>query len=134
LYVRFQAGSVDVKDEAIIALLREHPRYNVDFLEIKDSDADPFVEQREEIEPTHTLAEVKYGHVEKAQVSARASKMSPELKRVVEAEAMKMLPKLLKSNPKVLKEIILAMAAEMKTKEDAAETTKEAEEEVGTDV
>jgi hypothetical protein len=40
--------------------------------------------------------------------------MSPQLKKLIEAEAIKMLPGILSSNPAMLKDIILGLASEMK--------------------
>ena len=34
LYVRFQGGTVDVKEESIAGLLRRHPDFNIGFIEI----------------------------------------------------------------------------------------------------
>ena len=124
LYIKFQSGIVDVKEDAIADMLRAHPSFNVDFLEVKENEVDPFLDTREDIEPAHSIAEVKYGHTEKAVNSPRKAKLTPGLKKLVEAEALKMLPGLLKSNPEVLKEIILGLAAEMKSSENKPEDTK----------
>jgi len=117
LYIKFLSGMVDIKEESIIAQMRAHPSYNVDFLEVKDADLDPFADTREESEPAHFISEIKYGHTEKAQGSVKKMKLTPAMKKMIEGEALKMLPGLLKSNPKVLKDIIMELAAEMKAKE-----------------
>lgn len=120
LYVKFQAGVVDVKEESVTTLLRAHPCFGTDFLEVKENEVDPFVETREEVEPTHFTTEMKYGHAEKTSGPSASVKMTPAMKKVIEKEAIKMLPNLLKSNPKVLKEIILGLATEMKADEAKA--------------
>jgi hypothetical protein len=126
LYIKFQSGLVDIKDEAIAEQLRSHPSCGSDFIEVKQDEVDPFSGEREEIEPGHVISEIKYGHNEKAAGTAPAAKMTPQLKKLIEAEAIKMLPGLLKSNPKVLKEIITGLAAEMKASEpEAVSSTKE---------
>lgn len=117
LYIKFQSGMVDVKEESIVTLLREHPSCGVDFIEIKEDELDPFIDNREDSEPAHTHQEIRYGHVEKATGSPVKTKLSPQMKKLIEGEAMKMLPGLLKSNPKILKDIILNLASEMKEKE-----------------
>ena len=122
LYIKFLSGLVDIKEESIIAQMRTHPSYGVDFLEVKDSEIDPYADTREETEPSHVISEIKYGHSEKAAGSSKKIKMSPQLKRMIEGEALKMLPGLLKSNPKILKDIIMDLASEMKSKE-VTETT-----------
>jgi len=120
LYIKFLSGMVDVKEDSIVEQLRAHPSYGVDFLEVKEADLDPFADAREESEPAHVISEIKYGHSEKAAGSSKKVKLSPALKKMIEGEALKMLPGLLKSNPKVLKDIIMGLAADMK----AAETTE----------
>lgn len=129
LYVKFQGGTLDVKEESIITLLRSHPSYGVDFLEIKHDEIDPFLHEREESEPAHIVQEIKYGHAEKAVGSPVKVKLTPAMRKVIEGEALKMIPGLLKSNPEILKNIILDLAAGMKkaeekTEEKPAEITK----------
>jgi hypothetical protein len=122
LYVKFQSGTVDVKEEAIVEMLRAHPSFGTDFVEVKQSELDPFADTREEIEPPHYSTEIKYGHAEKRAGAGRKPKLTPQLKKIVEAEALKMIPGILKSNPKILKDIIVNLAAEMQTKESSEET------------
>jgi hypothetical protein len=121
LYIKFQSGMVDIKEESVIELLRAHPSCGVDYIEIKEDEVDPFLDNRDDSEPNHIIQEIKYGHAEKAIGSTPKVKLSPQMKKVIENEAMKMLPGLLKSNPKMLKDLILGMAAEMKEKEVAPE-------------
>jgi len=111
---------VDIKEESVLTMLRDHPSYGIDFIEIKENEIDPFVDTREDSEPGHIIQEIKYGHAEKAIGSQSKVKLTPQLKKVIEAEAMKMLPGILKSNPKVLREIIMNLAAEMKQSDDSA--------------
>lgn len=125
LYIKFQSGSVDIKEESIITMLRAHPSYGVDFLEVKQDEVDPFVDTREESEPEHVVSEIKYGHSEKASGSQKKVKLSPQLKKIIENEAMKMLPGLLKSNPKILKDLIMDLANDMKQKEAPEPKKKE---------
>lgn len=130
LYIKFQGGIVDVKEDSIIELLRKHPSFGTDFIEIKEEEVDPFLDTREDIEPEHVISEIKYGHSEKVVGPSKKVKLTPQLKKIIENEALKMIPGLLKSNPKILKDIILNLAAEMKTKETEKEEisqTKETE-------
>ncbi len=114
LYARFQGGMIDVKDETMIQLLREHPSFGSDFIEITETAADPYEDMRDEIEPIHVMHEMKYGHVEKIKNLGpqRKLKLSPEMKGLIESEAIKMLPGLLKSNPSILKDILTGLVAE----------------------
>ena len=119
LYVKFQAGVVDVKDEKVIKMLREHPSCGIDFLEVKENELnpDPYADEREEIEPDHVIQNIKYGHAEGIIGSKKKLKLTPSMKKVIENEAIRMLPNLLKQNPKILKDIIVNLAAEMKQNE-----------------
>jgi hypothetical protein len=126
LYVKFQAGVVDVKEDAIIKMLREHPGFGTDFIEIKPEEADPYLDTREEIEPPHVISEIHYGHSEAVKGTSKKVKLTPQMKKIIESEALKMIPGLLKANPKILKDIILELAAEMKTKD--SDTTNVVEE------
>ena len=122
IYVRFQSGTVDVKEEAMIEMLRGHRGYGVDFVEIKQEERDPYEHTRQEIEPAHNITEVVYGHVGKKTTSKGKTVLSPEIKKLIENEAVKMLPDLLKKNPKILRDILSGLAAEVekdKQKEDA---------------
>lgn len=119
LYVRFQDGTVDVKEESVAKMLREHNGFNTDFVEVKPEELDPFKDSREEIEPAHIQSELKYGHVEKPVGTPKPVKMTPQVRKVIEKEALKMLPGLLKSNPALLKDLVLELAAGMKAKEEA---------------
>ena len=83
LYVKFQGGTVDVKEDSIIEMLRAHPSFGSAFIEVQQTDLDPYLDSREEIEPSHSIAEIKYGHVEKAIGSPRAVKLSPKLKKII---------------------------------------------------
>ena len=126
LYVKFQSGVVDVKEESIAELLRAHPDFGDSFIEIRQEDVDPFLDSRSEIEPDHIISDIKYGHVEKTIGAQRKIKITPELKKILETEALKMIPGLLKSNPEVLKTIILGLAAEMKVNEEKPEDPQQA--------
>lgn len=126
LYVKFQAGVVDVKEDSIIELMRKHPCFGTDFVEVKAEEVDPFIDERQDIEPMHTMQEMKYGHAE-GKVRTGSTKLTPAMKKLIEGEALKMLPGLLKKNPNILKDIILGLAADMKEKE-APKAEKSAEE------
>ena len=130
LYVKFQSGVLDVKDENVIDLLRNHPSFGTDFIEIKEEEVDPYSNTREDIEPGHIIQELKYGHAEKAFGTPLKVKMTPQLTKIIETEAIKMLPNLLKQNPKILKDIILSLASDMKAKEESEETQSDNEETV----
>jgi len=117
LYVKFQSGIVDVKEDSIIQQLRSHPSFGIDFVEVKPEEVDPFVDTREEIEPPHVVTEIHYGHAEGT--TGKQARITPQMKKVIEKEALKMIPGILKSNPRILKDIVMSLAAEMQAKEEA---------------
>ena len=119
IYVRFQDGSVDVKDQNVVEMLRVHPGFGLDFIEVKENEVDPYADERTEIEPEHVVTEMKYGHAERISSTPKPVKMTPQMKKILEKEALKMLPALLKSNPALLKDLVVGLATEMKAKEDA---------------
>jgi len=128
IYIKFEGGIVTIKEDSIAEMLRQHPGFGAEFIEVKENEIDPFADTREEIEPAHNIAEVKYGHLEKASGTPPKVKMTPQMKKFIEGEAVKMLPGLLKENPEILKSIILDLAKEMKAKEVPEEPKEEKEE------
>ena len=121
LYVRFVGGIADVKEENAVELLRAHPSFGTDFVEVKPEEIDPFKDQRDEVEPPHYTTEIKYGHAERTIGTPRPVRMTPAMKKVIEKEAVKMIPNILKENPEILKDIIVKLAEGMKAKETPKE-------------
>jgi hypothetical protein len=118
LYVKFLSGVVDVKEFDVVELLRAHPSYGIDFMEVKEDEVDPYENTRKDIEPDHVRAEIRYGHVEKREGTPLKSKLTPEQRKIIEAEAIKMIPGLLKSNPEILKGILVNLASELKNQDE----------------
>ena len=119
IYVRFQDGVVIIKDEKQIELMREHPAFETDFIEIKEAEKDPYSENRTEIEPDHVQAEINYGKMENRKATAKNVKISPQLKKIIEMEAVKMIPGLLKRNPSILKDILSNLNSEVEATDEA---------------
>lgn len=137
VYVRFVAGVATINDESIVEKMREHPSYGNEFQEVKEADIDPYSATREEVEPAHVIQEINYGRSMGVKGAAPKMKMSPEVKKLIEAEAIKMLPDLLKANPNILKEILTNLSEEVskdseKAEEEAEVETTEADEAVET--
>lgn len=126
LYIKFVGGSVDIKEDSVAELMRNHPDCGTDgaFIEIKKDEVDPFIGIRDDSEPAHIIQDIKYGHAEKAVGTPVKVKLTPQMKKAIEGEALKMIPGLLKSNPEILKNIILDLAAGMKQKEEKTEETQ----------
>ena len=117
IYVRFQSGTVDVHEESIIEMLRNSKSFGRDFVEVKQHESDPYEHARQETEPIHNITEMEYGHIGKKTTSKGKTVLSPEIKKLIENEAVKMLPNLLKNNPKILKDILTGLADEVKKDE-----------------
>lgn len=97
LYIRFRDGIAEVKDEEIVNLIKNSEGYrNGDFVAVGDNGEDPFSDARTQIEPTHVLTDLKYGHAEKKRVSDVPVKIPAPLKKLIQAEAKKMALEMLK--------------------------------------
>lgn len=108
VYVKFQSGVVDVKEQSLIDLMLKHPGFNVDFIAVEEEETDPFEYLRNDSEPAHVLTEIKYGHAEKSVGTPRKpAKLSPEIKALLHEEAIKMAKAML---PGMLKEVLGEMA------------------------
>jgi len=117
IYIKFEGGIVTVKEDKVAQMLREHPQFGNDFIEVEAIGMDPYADSRTEIEPEHVMSEIKYGHAEAIKGTAKPVKITPAMKKFIESEAIKMLPSILKANPTILKDIITNLAADMKDKE-----------------
>lgn len=112
LYVRFKDGFTDVKEESIAELMRKHTSFGRDFIEVDDKELDPFKDTREEVEPIHKIAEMKYGHIEKT-TKSRPQKLPPEIQKAIEGEALKLAKKML---PGLVQETLKSIVAANKEK------------------
>lgn len=128
VYIKFQNGVVDIKDEEVIKQMTSHPAFNLDFIAVDDNGEDPFSAQREEIEPVHIIQDIKYGHAENKRLSPnRKTKLDPQIKKLVDELAMQEVKRLL---PKMVEDTvkkIIDMGAEKaaKTKKDEETSEKE---------
>jgi hypothetical protein len=120
LYVKFDSGVVDIKDEAITEMMREHPDCGTAFVEVKENEIDPYAELREEAEPKHVTSEIKYGHIVGREGTPIKTNISPKVKELIKAEAIKMIPGILKQDPELIKGILREMAAEAVAKDKKA--------------
>lgn len=128
LYVRFKDGVVDTDDQEIIKLMDRSSGLNSDFIKVEDSAPDPYASSRVSAEPTHTIKELKYGHVEKIVTDKPAVKASPELQKFIQESAMAMAKEMLPFMvQETLKSLSASVAEEKKTKPKAAKKTKKDE-------
>ena len=128
IYVRFQNGIVDVKDEKMIEQMKAHPAFEQDFIAVDEKELDPFAYNREDIEPIHFIKEIKYGHIDGAKKTQRPAKISPELQNFIKDEATNMAKAML---PGMMKEFLNQMKAQqedpsmMKAPEEDVEVAEE---------
>jgi len=110
---KFQSGVLEVKDEAIIDLLLKHPAYQIDFISVDETEADPFMYQRMEQEPSHVISEINYGHVEKSVGNKKPVRLSPEIRKALQEESLEMAKEMAKQMlPGMLKEAMKDLMGE----------------------
>ena len=83
LYVRFQDGIAEVRDEETIRMMLDHPGYNSDFICLDEGARDPYASKRVESEPQHVTSELKYGQVVKTVGAAPEKKLPVELEEMI---------------------------------------------------
>lgn len=123
--VRFRNGVVEVRDEDLVEKLKAHPGYNTDYISAGEGTKDPYANFREEIEPAHDIAEIKYGHVEKRASSKRKVKLTPAMEKMINNIAMEKVKEILPSAV----EMTLKKMAEAKVRTEKPETDGEGEKE-----
>lgn len=109
VYVKFQNGVVDVKEESIVEMMKKHPGFNIDYIAVEDGvkEEDPYAYYRSETEPVHTTTEIKYGHAEKSVSSPKKNKMPIELENLIKSEASKLASAMVKEMlPNLIREAI----------------------------
>lgn len=115
--VKFEGGVADVDKpvnghtaDEIIAMMKAHPSYESDFISDESSSEDPYNYKRRDVEPKHTVAEVKYGNVSGSQNAGRISSPEKEkaFKDAVKAEALKLVQSMLAEQTEDSKETELS--------------------------
>lgn len=124
LYIKFKGGICEIKDEETIKQMLAHPGFNADYIAVEDTARiqDPFSQNREEEEPAHHTAELKYGHLESPKSTTKKTKLSPEMKKLISSMAMEQVKEILpQAVAMALKQIDAnkAKVAEVKAKEEA---------------
>ncbi len=121
VFVRFVDGKATVNDEATVNMMLAHSGFNSDFVSVEETQRDPYANFREEVEPAHSLTEIRYGHVEKTVSSPRARKLPPEMEKFINDRAMEIAKSLL---PEMMNQVMEKVAANNAQK---AEDTLESE-------
>lgn len=107
LWVKFENGVADVRDEKIIEMMKRHPVFGSDFIIMEEEQKDPFEDMRNSVEPDHNITEIKYGHVDGTTNPRPALNVNKETKRMLmdmaKDMATEMAPALAKQ---MLKEVL----------------------------
>lgn len=91
IYIKFEGGMVDVKNEEHIKMMLEHPAYlNGSFIIAPEDERDPYIASRENIEPKHNISEMVHGSVGKSITPRSAIKISKDQKKIIIESAKKM--------------------------------------------
>jgi len=115
IYVKFSQGMADVKEEKFIDMMKLHPAFGSDFIAVETPEEDPFAYLRKEVEPAHVITEINYGHAEKSVGSKKNTQLSPEIKKMLQDEAVRMAKEML---PGMMKEMMKEMQSESLTKKE----------------
>ena len=119
IWVKFENGAAEVKDEKTIQMLLSHPLYKTDFVAVEEEGRDPYEDNRQPNEPIHAITKIEFGHVTSSinpqsvpQVSRETKKlvmeMAKEMAKEMAAEmapnlAKQMLKEVLSQNPELVK-------------------------------
>lgn len=134
LWVKFENGAAEVKDEKVIELMKAHRLFGSDFVIVEDVQVDPYEDMRNSVEPDHNITEIKYGHVESSTSPRQAIAVTKETKRALmgmaqdmakemaPAMAKEMLREVLSQNPELVKGALTEASG--KTEETTEEAPK----------
>jgi hypothetical protein len=123
VYVKFQDGVSEIREDELIEKMRAHPGFNLDFIAVDDDGEDPFAHTRAESEPAHVIQELKYGQVESKKTSiTKQGVTDPHIKKLVDDLAMKKVNEML---PQLVEDAVRKMMEIGKAKADAKAEVEE---------
>jgi len=100
LYVKFVDGIANITDEETNKLMKDHPGFGTDFVEIEDDGKDPWGKVRKESEPQHNIMNIEHGAVGKSLNPVKKPLFTPAQLEAIEElttkKALEMAPKLAK--------------------------------------
>lgn len=125
IWVKFENGIADVRDEKTVELMLNHRMFKVDFLPMEES-KDPYEDNRKLTEPDHSTTEIKYGHVESTTSPKTKVTINSETKKILREMATEMAAEMAPAMAKqMLKEVLSQKASEETTEAPAEETPTE---------
>lgn len=98
LNILFQDGMATVNDLDVIKLLLAHPQYNNTFTAVKDEEEAALLAKAPNSEPEHDLSDIEYGHVGAAKNPKKGVNLTPELKKIITDEAVRIALEIIKAN------------------------------------
>lgn len=125
IYIKFEDGVAEIKDEKMIDMMKNHPGFGTDFVTPGD-EKDPYSETRKSSEPEHNIGEVKFGNVVGNPNPRPLVTITPEHKKVIKEQAKKMLIEIAK-DPEQMAEIQKLANKEKEVDEEKAIEEKQAE-------
>lgn len=110
MYVKFEGGLADVKDEEMIKKMLNHSAFNSDFIAVEEDGRDPYADYRAEKEPQHQITEIVYGHVGKT--TGTKPILTADQKKALRPMAEEMAKEMFKEMaPTLMKEMLKTMVA-----------------------
>lgn len=83
IWVKFENGVADVRDEKVIEMVKNHHLFNTDFVIMDDPQKDPYEDVRNAVEPDHNITEIKYGHIDGSINPKPAVAINRETKKIL---------------------------------------------------
>jgi len=121
LYVKFENGIVDVREEESVDLMLKHSGFNRDFVMLEDGQIDPHLSSRKSSEPEHNIMELEHGSVKKNINPRSTIKLSSAQQRLVKDMAIKIAQEIAPALAKNMLKDVLEKNVGKKTKEKVEE-------------
>jgi hypothetical protein len=110
LYVKFENGLADVKDEETVQKMLQHAGFNSDFISVEEDGKDPFADYRSDKEPEHIITEMQYGHIGKT--TGKKVTLTADQKKALRPMAEAMAKEMFKEMaPTLMKDLLSSMVA-----------------------
>jgi hypothetical protein len=121
LYIKFENGIVNVNNEEHIEMMLVHSGFNMDFIQVKEEQVDPYKNIRRESEPDHVITEFEHGRAEKLKGSSHNVRLDPKLKNAAIEMAKGMAKEMA---PQLAKDMLLEMAKQRRATKAQEENTR----------
>lgn len=130
LYVHFEDGVAEVKDEEMIQLMLNHSDYDKgegqggDFLSVEEGQKDPHADKRKSTEPEHNIMELEHGHMVANLNPKPRVVLNPDQKKAVNEMAVEMAKEMAKEMaPQMAKNIVKELATAVKDTKSKGQTS-----------